>query len=93
MIRLHGQMLCPPARRAEVRAALPAHIRLTRAEPGCMAFEVTETETGFAVREAFATRADLAAHQDRVLRSAWGRITAGLPRDYTITEDPATPAD
>ena len=45
-IRLRGTFTCPPERLAAVRAALPDHVRLTRAEPGCLSFEVTETAAG-----------------------------------------------
>ncbi|KFE35388.1 hypothetical protein DW2_08162 [Thioclava atlantica] len=37
--------------------------------------------------ERFATRADFEAHQARVKASDWGRATAGIARDYQITED------
>ena len=90
MIRLTGTMTCPPGRLAEVRAALPAHVALTRAEPGCVQFEVTEAADGrFVVDEAFADRAAFEAHQSRGAASDWARVTRGLPRDYRVTEDPA----
>jgi len=40
-IRLTGHLDVPADRFAGIRAALPEHIRLTRAEPGCEVFEVT----------------------------------------------------
>jgi quinol monooxygenase YgiN len=90
VIRLTGHLDVPPGRRAAVAAALPDHIRLTRAEPGCLSFEVTpdgSVDGRFVVCERFASRADFDAHQDRTRRSDWGRITAGLVRDYVIRED------
>ena len=89
MIRLTGTMTCPPERLAEVRAALPDHVDLTRAEPGCLRFVVTETAEGrFDVDEAFADRAAFEAHQRRGSASDWARVTADLPREYRVTEEP-----
>ncbi|MGR3272609.1 antibiotic biosynthesis monooxygenase [Thalassococcus profundi] len=86
-VTLTGTLTCPPERVEDLRAALPDHIRLTRAEPGCEAFDVTETRTGvFSVSERFADRAAFDAHQARAARSPWAEITRGLPRDYTVVE-------
>lgn len=72
-----------------VRAALPEHIRLSRAEPGCLQFDVTEEPGGvFRITERFADRAAFDAHQARTRASDWWRITAHLPRNYTLTETP-----
>ena len=87
MIHLTGTMTCPPDRRDAVRAALPAHVALTRAEPGCIRFDVTETAPGvFTVDEVFADRAAFDAHQTRGATSVWADITSGLPRDYSLHE-------
>ncbi|MFZ5963766.1 putative quinol monooxygenase [Thalassococcus sp. BH17M4-6] len=86
-IHLTGTLTCPTDRLDAVRAALPDHIRLTRAEPGCESFEVTETAPGiFAVSERFTDRAAFDAHQARAAESPWGQITAGLARAYKISE-------
>ena len=86
-IHLTGAMICPPDRLAAVRAALPDHIRLTRAEPGCLRFEVTEARGGrFEVDKQFTDRAAFDAHQARGAASDWARVTAGLPREYEVTE-------
>lgn len=74
---------------------LPDHLRLTRAEPGCLRFEVIRSQSDpcrFAVTEAFTDRAALAAHQARAAATPWARVTAGIPRDYRIGEDqPGSP--
>ncbi len=91
MIRLTGHIDVPPDRRAAVAAALPDHIRLTRAEPGCLSFEVTpdpETAGRFIVRETFRDRAAFDAHQARMRGSDWAVVTAGIPRHYRIEEHP-----
>ncbi|MCK8484094.1 antibiotic biosynthesis monooxygenase [Aliiroseovarius sp. S2029] len=88
-ISLTGYMDVPAARLPAVRAALADHIALTRAEPGCLRFDVTEdlTHPGrFQVSERFATRAAFEAHQDRSTKSPWADVTAGLPRRYTVSE-------
>ncbi|WP_136441345.1 putative quinol monooxygenase [Pacificoceanicola onchidii] len=88
-VYLTGTMTCPPERLDAVRAALPAHIALTRAEPGCTRFDVTEdvhTPGQFHVSEEFTNRAAFDAHQIRGASSAWADVTRGLPRDYAIRD-------
>jgi len=73
-----------------VAAHLGEHIRLTRAEPGCLGFEVIRSQSDpcrFAVTEAFTDRAAFQAHQARTAATVWARVCAGIPRDYTITGD------
>jgi len=87
MIRLTGHIDVPPDRLAAVSAALPEHIRLTRAEPGCVKFDVNpdpETSGRFLVSELFASSADFDAHQTRVRGADWGRITDTIARDYVV---------
>ena len=62
---------------------LPEHVRLTRAEPGCLSFEVTPTDDPLAwrVEERFTDRAAFDAHQRRTRASAWGAATAAIRRD------------
>jgi len=87
-VTLTGHIEVPDARVAAIRAALPEHIRLTLAEPGCLSFEVTESAEcpgRFEVRERFADAGAFRAHQARVQGSDWGRISAGIPRHYRIT--------
>jgi quinol monooxygenase YgiN len=90
MIHLSGRLVCKDGAEAEVvRRELPEHIRLTRAEPGCLSFEVTSTEDPLRwhVSETFLDRAAFEAHQTRTRASAWYRATAGITRDFTQTED------
>ena len=86
-IFLTGHMDVPPERLAAVMRALPEHIALTRAEPGCLAFEVTPSPDSpgrLLVSEIFADQAAFDAHQARGKASAWAEVTAGLPRHYTL---------
>lgn len=89
MIRLTGHIDVPPDRQEAVSAALPEHIRLTRAEPGCLRFDVTQSQADpgrFDVSELFTDRAAFDAHQERTNASVWAKITAGIPRSYIVDE-------
>ncbi|KMK66888.1 putative quinol monooxygenase [Puniceibacterium sp. IMCC21224] len=86
-IYLTGTLTCPDEDIAVVRAALPDHIRLTRAEPGCLSFDIIETVPGtYKVDEIFANRAAFEAHQTRTRASDWYRITGQMARDFAVTE-------
>ncbi|MGR3713678.1 MAG: putative quinol monooxygenase [Shimia sp.] len=88
-IRLTGHIDVPADRLTVVRAALPIHIALTRAEAGCVSFDVTEdTEVAgrFLVAELFMSQAAFNAHKTRTKASAWATISAGVPRSYEIQE-------
>lgn len=86
MIRLTGTLTCAPVEAATVRDALPEHIRLSRAEPGCLAFDVTETAPGvFTLAERFTDRAAFDAHQARTRASKWWQATGHMARDFTLS--------
>ena len=87
-VSLTGHIDVPADRLDQIRTALAEHIRLTRAEPGCLSFEVDEDTSNpgrFTVAEQFTDSAAFRAHQARALASDWGRISDGLPRDYVVT--------
>lgn len=86
-VTLSGELRCADeAEAARVRAHLPAHLALTRAEPGCLAFDVDPTDDPLVWRvgERFVDEAAFDAHQRRVAASAWGTATAGIDRRYEI---------
>ncbi|WHA40605.1 putative quinol monooxygenase [Agrobacterium larrymoorei] len=86
-IYLNGHIDVPEDRRAAVAEALPTHIELTRAEPGCLSFDVIadkENEGRYLVSEVFSDQASFDAHQQRMKNSHWFTVTQGIPRDYTI---------
>ncbi|WP_368496976.1 putative quinol monooxygenase [Herbiconiux sp. A18JL235] len=90
-VLLTGRLVCRnDAEVAIVASRLPEHIELTRAEAGCLSFEVTATDDPliWAVEERFATEAAFAAHQARVAASEWGRSTEGIERQYEIRRVP-----
>ena len=69
-----------------VLTQLPHHIELTRQEPGCISFEVTQTDNllVWQVDELFVDEESFAAHQSRVAESEWGQTTAKIERRYAI---------
>lgn len=89
---VRGHIDIPAALLDAVRAALPAHVRLSRAEPGCLRFDLHEdpdTPGRLLVDEAFVDKAAFEAHQARAGDSAWGRLTRGIPRHFTVEDTPA----
>jgi quinol monooxygenase YgiN len=89
MIELAGRLLCASeADTALVSALLPEHIALTKAEPGCLRFDVAQTSDPlvWSVFEQFRTRTDFEAHRARVKASRWGQETAHIRRDYKISD-------
>ena len=93
-LKLTGYIEVPPEDLEVVLAHLPAHIRLTRAEQGCLAFTVKQrvikepdgAPLVFDVEEIFIDRAAFEAHQARTAASLWGRVTANFARHYQLSE-------
>jgi len=90
-VHLTGFLICRTLEESDrVSVYLPEHIRLTRAEPGCLRFEVMRSHADpvrFAVAETFRDRSAFEAHQTRAGESLWARITKGIPREYEIREE------
>lgn len=83
-VSLTGRLVCRDM--AEMLAVLDhaqAHIDASRAEPGCLQFDLTQTDDPlvFAVAERFADADAYAAHQTRTRGSAWWSATADIARD------------
>lgn len=87
-VHLTGVLRCEAIEQSHRMAEhLPEHIALTRAEPGCISFEVTRTDDPliWTVTEHFTDSAAFRRHQARASASEWGHQTAGIARDYTIS--------
>lgn len=85
---LHGYIDVPNDRLETVKSALPEHVALTRAETGCINFEVVQCDKvhgRFIVSEIFLDQAAFDAHQERTRSSDWFKTTRGIPREYSIT--------
>lgn len=87
-IELTGRLICESAEEAEiVERHLPHHVQLTRAESGCLRFDVERTEDPlvWTVAERFVDQAAFDLHHRRVRSSEWGAATTEITRDYVIT--------
>jgi quinol monooxygenase YgiN len=87
IVRVTGYLRCAPEEIAMVREALAEHIRLTRAEPGCLSFDVTQDPDDpcrWNLDETFRDAAAFEAHRARAKASAWGPKTAHLARDIRV---------
>ena len=85
MITLSGRLICATEEEAaRVRTHLPEHLRLTRAEPGCLRFTVEPTDDPMVwqVEEAFTDAAAFGHHQARSRESRWAAATAGIRRVF-----------
>ncbi|MGX9900026.1 putative quinol monooxygenase [Arthrobacter sp. SA17] len=86
-VRLTGQLICSDKDAVAIVAHhLPLHVELTRAEEGCILFEVNRSPGSleWQVEERFRDGDSFRAHQERVKESEWGRVTAGMERRYTV---------
>lgn len=89
MIRVTGTLTCATGADADlVRHHLPDHIVLSRAEPGCLSFNVDPTNDPLVwqLDESFVDRPAFEAHQARTKASVWSAATAHLARDFKITD-------
>ena len=90
MIRLTGTLTCTTEDDLKiVEAYLPEHTRLSRAEPGCLSFTVTQSDDPLIwhLDETYTDQAAFEAHQTRNRASLWWQKSQGLIRDFQITED------
>ncbi|GAG86353.1 unnamed protein product, partial [marine sediment metagenome] len=86
-IYLNGYIDVPIDRIAAVKTALTDHIARTRAEEGCISFDVVasdEIDGRFMVSEIFINQTAFDAHQKRTKNSDWYKTTEGIPREYSI---------
>jgi len=84
-VYLSGYIAVPEDDLKSVTLALQAHIRLTRQEPDCMDFRVSqdkEIRTQFHVFETFASPAAFRRHQARMKNSEWALVTQNAERRY-----------
>jgi quinol monooxygenase YgiN len=87
-VRLSGRLICSSHEELGlIESHLPEHVRLTRLEPGCLSFEVAQTDDPLIwnVRECFTDAAAFEAHQARTKASTWGAATKLIRREYQIS--------
>jgi len=89
-IILEGHMIVPEPDLSDVKAALPDHIDLTLAEPGCEVFQVkqdAQRPTRFHVYEEFESQETFEAHFDRISGTLWESVTKNAQRFYNVSKD------
>ena len=89
MIRLRGTLTClTAADLAVVQTYLPEHICLSRAEPGCIAFDVRQSADPliWLLDETYTDKAAFEAHQTRNRASVWWEFSQGLRRDFNLSD-------
>lgn len=87
-IVLQGYIVVPVDELAGILEALKTHIELTRAEPGCLVFDVMQDgddQCRFDVYEEFVDKAAFETHQQRIADSDWGQVTHNVERHYEVT--------
>lgn len=88
-IIVSGYISIPLAEVDAVTEALEKHKKLTRAEPGCLIFNVRpdpEDRSRFKVYEKFVSKQAFEAHQARVKSSEWAKISENVGRHYNLLE-------
>lgn len=88
-IRLTGTIIIPLDQQDTLLPLLEEHIRLSRAEPGCKEFSVTQDESlpeVYNLQELFENADAFAFHQTRAGASDWGIASVELTRDFTKSE-------
>ena len=86
-IILTGYIVVPNTDLAAVSAELTKHIKLTRAEEGCLMLKVwvdPKNKNVFNVYEEFINQQAFEEHQQRVKSNYWGNITDNIQRHYQI---------
>lgn len=89
-IHLNGYLDIPSERWDAVMEALPLHVELTKGEAGCLKFDVTPSDkipNRLMVSETFIDRAAFDHHNTRAKASVWAEVTAGIAREFNITEE------
>lgn len=87
-VYLSGHVDVPADRWDAVMTALPKHVELTLAEPGCISFNVSpcpNTENRLVVGESFEDKTAFECHQARTKTSEWFQATLGIVRNFNIT--------
>ena len=81
---INGTITCAPEELDMFLGAVGEHEALTRSEPGCIEFSITQSNAGsceFLVAERFVDKAAFDAHSNRTRASAWWGKTKHIPRE------------
>lgn len=83
-VALSGRLICADLDQLKiVLDHVPAHIAASRAEPGCLFFDIAQTDDPLVwqVEELYTDEAALTAHKARTIASLWAEKSAALTRD------------
>ena len=89
IVTLNGYIEVPDEDLDAVLAALPEHVDATKAEDGCIDFEVLQDKgrpNRFNVSEMFRDIESFEYHQERTASSPWAVLTANAVRHYEVTK-------
>ncbi len=78
---LKGFIIVPAKDLSVVQEELINHKNLTHNEPGCLVFEVAQSQSNpnrFDVYEEFVNKAAFESHQQRVKNSYWGEVSVNV---------------
>ncbi|MDO6618877.1 putative quinol monooxygenase [Shewanella sp. 6_MG-2023] len=84
-VSLTGYILVPEAELKAVTEALKVHSQLTKQEPGCLSFSVTQDASNpvkFYVSETFKNQQAFDHHQQRTSHSNWALVSKNVSRHY-----------
>jgi quinol monooxygenase YgiN len=87
-VRSTGRLLCGSVGDVEIlRSHITEHIIRTTAEPGCVAFNVFQSDDPLIwhVEECFVDKEAFEFHQQRTRASTWWMTTVDILRDYEIS--------
>ena len=89
IVKLTGHIDVPDTDIEIVEKYAPEHIRLSRAEPGCLKFDFwqdAENPNIYRLDEAFKDREAFDLHTARAKASKWGKVSSHLVRHFTMEE-------
>ena len=84
---IKGYILVPEEDLPAVLEQLPEHTRLTREEPGCLVFDVSQNADNplrFDVHEEFVNVEAFRAHQTRMRTTPWYPAAINAERHYEV---------
>ncbi len=83
-----GYLLVPDDDLPMVLELMPTHIALSRAEPGCLKFDLwqdPQNPNHICLSESFQDRAAFDTHAARGKASEWGQKTSHMTRHFTFS--------
>ena len=89
---VRGTIRCQPDEVDALLRALADHVALSRAEPGCVQFDIVQSAHDpccFGVTEEFIDRTAFEAHTARTRASSWWAASQHFTRDIVVTDRPS----